>query len=403
MKILLLCHRFPYPPDGGAKIRPFHMIRHLQKSHEVTVASLVRNDEEERAAPGLAESCERFHFERIGKWGARLRMVANLFTRTPSSMGYFHSPALHRWVRAELERTPYDLIITHCSSMAPYVEHVTGIKKILDFTDMDSQKWLTYVAVQPWPLSWGYRIEGRKLERVETELAKKFDLSTTATAAETEILDGYGTGAATGWFPNGVDAEYFAPGDESYDPDRIVFLGRMDYYPNRECMVRFADEVMPLLRERRPGVKLSIVGANPPKDVCALGKHQGITVTGSVPDVRPHLLRGAVSVAPLSIARGTQNKIIEALAAGVPVVCSRVAARGTDAVPGGHLLTADTPDEICGAILRLLNDPAERERFSRAGRARMLSHHSWTHAMARLDELVALCLGDTSHAEPQRR
>ncbi len=126
MKILLLCHRFPYPPDGGAKIRPFHMIRHLQKSHDVTVASLVRNDEEERAAPELAEFCERFHFERIGKWGARLRMVGNLFTRTPSSMGYFHSPALHRWVRAELERTPYACpkrwprtSLRHTSSAAP--------------------------------------------------------------------------------------------------------------------------------------------------------------------------------------------------------------------------------------------------------------------------------------------
>ena len=392
MKILLLCHRFPYPPDGGAKIRPFHMIRHLQKSHQVTVASLVRDDEEERAASGLAEYCERYHFERIGKWAARFRMVFNLLTRTPSSMGFFHSPALHKWVRAELARENYDLIITHCSSMAPYVEHVTDVKKILDFTDMDSQKWLTYVPVQPWPMSWGYKIEGTKLARAEAELARKFDLSTTATAAETETLDGFGTGAASGWFPNGVDSEYFSPSGEDYDPDLVVFLGRMDYYPNRECMLRFADDVMPKLQQRRPGTKLRIVGANPPADVRALGDRKGIEVTGSVPDVRPHLLAGALSVAPLTIARGTQNKILEALAAGVPVVSSRLAARGTDAVPGEHLLTADTPDEYCDAILRLLDDPAEREKFSVAGRKRMLSHHSWDAAMERLDQLIQKCL-----------
>lgn len=403
MRILLLCHRFPYPPHGGATIRPFHMIRHLQKSHQVTVASLVRDAKEEQGAAGLAEFCERYHFERIGKWAARFRMVFNLLTKTPSSMGYFHSPALRRWVRDELEATPYDLILCHCSSMAPYVEDVSGIRKILDFTDMDSQKWLTYVPVQPWPKSWGYSLEGRKLERAEAAQARKFDLCTTATAAETETLDGYGTGAFSGWFPNGVDAEYFSPKEGPYDPDLVVFLGRMDYYPNRECMLRFAHEVMPLLRAKRPGAKLRIVGANPPKDVVALGNLAGVTVTGSVPDVRPHLLDGAVSVAPLSIARGTQNKIMEALAAGVPVVSSRLAARGTDAVVGEHLLAADTPEEYCAAVLRLLDDPAERARMSEAGRARMLSNHSWQSAMERLDALIAECMARPVQARAASR
>lgn len=401
MRILFLCHRFPYPPDGGAKIRPFHMIRHLNARHEVVVGSLVRNEQEEREASGLQEHCARYFFARAGKLSSAARMVLRLPTRVPSSMGYFYSPALARWVRDELagpER--YDLILVHCSSMAQYVEHVDGIPKILDFTDMDSQKWLTYVPVQRFPLSLGYRIEGSKLERAEAELARKFDLCTVATAAEQATLDGYGTGAASGWFPNGVDSTYFQPAEEPYDPDLVAFLGRMDYYPNRDCMLRFCREVLPLLKEARPSVKLSIVGANPPADVRDLAGIEGVEVTGSVPDVRPYLGRAALSVAPLTIARGTQNKILEALAAGVPVVSSRLAAAGVDAVPGEHLLVADTPEEYRDAILGLLADPERRERMALAGRRRMLENHSWDRAMERMDELIASLVGREAACRP---
>jgi len=388
VKILFLCHRFPFPPDGGAKIRPYHMIRHLHQEHEVVVGSLVRSDEEEQEAGGLAEHCTRHFHARVGRFGPLARMLLRVPTRVPSSMGYFHAPALRRFVRAELAQHEYDLILVHCSSMAQYVTHVRDIPKLLDFTDMDSQKWLTFGETKSFPLSWGYALEGRKLARAEAELAKQFDLSTVATAAEQETLDGFGTGAATGWFPNGVDASYFTPGEELYDTDEIVFLGRMDYYPNAECMVRFCDRVLPLVQERRPTAKLTIVGANPLPEVAALAERAGVSVTGSVPDVRPYLHKAAVTVAPLTIARGTQNKILESLVARVPVVCTSLAAAGVDAVPGTHLLAVDTPAEQADAILLLLDDPAERERFADAGRKRMLSHHDWEASMRRLDKLI---------------
>ena len=388
MKVLFLCHRFPFPPNGGAKIRPYHMIRHLHRDHEVVVGSIVRDDKEAREAAGLGEHCSRYFHARIGKLGALARMVLRLPTSTPSSMGYFHAPALRRWVRRELARHQYDLIVVHCSSMAPYVAHVTDVPKLLDFTDMDSQKWLEYATAKPFPMSWGYALEGRKLARAEAEYARAFDLSTVATAAEQATLDGYGTGARTAWFPNGVAADYFTPSEELYDTDEIVFLGRMNYYPNAECMVRFCDDVLPLVRTRHPTAKLTIVGADPLPEVRALEERDGVTVTGSVPDVRPYLHRAAVTVAPLTIARGTQNKILESLVARVPVVCTELAAAGVDCVPGEHLLTADTPAEMTDAIVSLLDDPQQRERFAAAGRARMLSHHDWAAAMQRFDALI---------------
>jgi hypothetical protein len=168
----------------------------------------------------------------------------------------------------------------------------------------------------------------------------------------------------------------------------------MDYYPNQQCMFDFCAEVLPRVRARRPSVKLHIVGADPSPAVRRLGDLAGVTVTGSVPDVRPHVTRAALTVAPLRIARGTQNKILEAMAMGVPVVCSGVAADGVDAVPGEHLLASSSPAECADAVLRVLDDSQLRARLARAGRERVLSHHAWPSSMRRLDAVIERCLGN---------
>jgi sugar transferase (PEP-CTERM/EpsH1 system associated) len=291
--------------------------------------------------------------------------------------------------------------------VARYVEHAAGIPKILDFGDMDSQKWLAYSTYRKFPLSLGFWLEGAKLEREEKRLATVFDLCTVTTKAEWETLEDFGTGVPTGWFPNGVDTEYFAPTDEPYDAHTMCFIGRMDYYPNEECMVKFCQRTLPLIRALRPEMKLLIVGADPSPAVRRLGDIEGVTVTGSVPDVRPFVLRSALTVSPLNIARGVQNKILESMALGVPVVTSPAAARGVDASDQEHFLVAGTPEDTAAAVLRVAGDAEERERLSRAGRARMLSHHSWRGSMARFDGLMARCVddatGDRARAEVRAR
>ena len=392
MKVLYLCHRFPYPPKRGGKIRPFNMIRHLSaQGHEVTVCSLSRSDAETAEAEGIAAHCHDFHIGQVSEPVQMLRMVLRLPLPTPSSMGYFYSAELAAKVRDLLATQAFDLIFVHCSSVAQYVEHVSHIPKILDFGDMDSQKWLEYAQRKPFPLSLGYRLEGNKMLWAEKRLARRFDLCTATTRAEWETLQGYGTGAATDWFPNGVDASFFDPAGAGYDADTISFIGRMDYYPNQECMSRFCAEVWPLLKAQRPAMKLLIVGADPSAEMRRLGDLPGVTVTGSVPDVRPYIRSSALMVAPLSIARGTQNKILEAMAMGVPVVTSSVAAGGVDAVAESHLLVADNAAEITRAILRIAENPDERRRLAVAGRQRVLSHHAWPRSMQRLDGIIQRC------------
>ena len=394
MKILYVCHRFPFPPKRGGKIRPFNMIRHFAQNHEVTVCSLVRSDEEAAEGEGIATHCAHFEMGRVSNAVQNVRMVARLPTLEPSSMGYFYSPDLARRIKALVQAQKFDLIFVHCSSVAQYVENINGIPKILDFGDMDSQKWLEYVRFKPFPLNLGYWLEGTKMERAERRLATRFDLCTATTRAEWASLEGYGTGVPTDWFPNGVDADFFQPDGATYDPDTISFIGRMDYYPNQECMFDFCDRVWPLLKARRPQLKLVIVGADPIPAVRKLEERDGIAVTGSVPDVRPHVLRSALMVAPLNIARGTQNKILEAMAMGVPVVTSEVAAGGVDAESENHFLVANTPEAYANAILRIVENPAERERLAIAGRQRMLSHHAWPRSMERLDAIVERCVTD---------
>lgn len=392
MNILYVCHRFPFPPKRGGKIRPFNMIKHLSARHRVTVASLARSPQEAEEGRGIAPHCAGFEMGEVRNPVQMARMVARLPTPAPSSMGFFYSPQLAKRIRRLLQTERFDLIFVHCSSVAQYVSHVQGVPKILDFGDMDSQKWLEYAQYKPFPLSAGYWLEGTKLVREEKRLARLFDLCTATTRAEWETLESYGTGVASDWFPNGVDSEYFAPDGEGYDLDTICFVGRMDYYPNQECMFDFCANTLPLIRARRPGVKLLIVGADPAPAVKKLGELPGVTVTGSVPDVRPYLRRSALMVAPLNIARGTQNKILEAMAQGVPVVTSKVAAGGVDALAEAHFLVASTAQEHAEAVLSILENPAERRRLSAAGRERMLSHHAWEQSMRRLDGIIERCL-----------
>jgi glycosyltransferase involved in cell wall biosynthesis len=167
----------------------------------------------------------------------------------------------------------------------------------------------------------------------------------------------------------------------------------MDYFPNQQAMATFCHEVMPIVRRHRPSIRLQIVGADPSPSVRRLGRQDGVTVTGSVPDVRPYIRRSALTVAPLSIARGTQNKILESMAMGVPVIASHTASGGIDAIPGEHLLSAQTAEEFAAAIVELVCNPRARAELSAAGRARVLEYHDWGRSMERLDGLLAGLLG----------
>lgn len=394
MKILFVCHRFPFPPKRGGKIRPFNIINHLSNAgHQVTVCSLARDQAEADEGAGLSAHCAEQFVSVTGKVLPLIRMVLRLPTLVPSSMGYFYTRELRAKIDELLETQSFDLIFVHCSSVAQFVSHVTSVPKWLDFGDMDSQKWQIYSGFKPFPLSWGYWYEGVKLEREEKRLARRFELSTCTTKMELDTLNSFQAAPQTDWFPNGVDADYFKPLGKTAEPNAIGFVGRMDYYPNQLAMFDFCKDVLPLLQAKITDLKLYIIGAEPSTKVRELGELPGVVVTGSVDDIRPYVQNCQLTVAPLEIARGTQNKILESMAQEVPVVCSSQAAGGVDAVPGEHILIADTPDQYAEHIVGLLNSPESLRALATRSRARVVSHHDWNNSMQRLDGILHKLVG----------
>ena len=390
MKILFVCHRLPYPPNRGGKIRPFNMIRHLSRQHSVTVASLAHTEQEAADAAKLKDYCEEVIAEIVPDSVRWLQAVKALLTSTPSSVAYFWSDRLGRRITDKLHSTKFDLIFVHCAFVAQYVfDWQQGIR-VLDFGDLDSAKWAEYARTRAFPLSIGYAIEARKLRRYETMMARRFQRCTVTTRGEMEEYQKLGADIPCTLMPNGVDTTFFRPIDKAENKHSvIVFLGRMDYFPNIDAVRFFVRRIFPIIRRERPDTQFRIIGSNPTGGVRELAKVEGVSVTGYVPDVRPYLADATVSVAPLRIARGTQNKILESMAMGLPVVTTKQAAKGIEAVPGKHLLVADDAENFAWRVLDILEAKNLHSELTKAGRQQVEAAHVWPTSMKILDKVLA--------------
>jgi len=389
MRILFICHRFPFPPNRGGKIRPFHMIQHLAKRHSVVVASLAHSQEELREGRPLSDYCEEVIAEILPNRTRWLQAVAALPSSTPSSLAYFWCRRLSERIRDAANRRAFDLILVHCAFAAQYARGLSASLRILDYGDVDSRKWLDYAQAVSFPKSLGYGLESRKLHRYEAELAREFDICTATTKGELEEVRKLNPHVPSAVIPNGVDLSYFHPRGKNPEGSAVlVFLGRMDYFPNVDAVLRFSESIFPIIRRSVPQAEFRIVGSNPSRAVRNLARLPGISVTGHVTDVRPHLMDASVAVVPLRIARGTQNKILQFLAMGVPVVTTPEAAKGVAAEPGRDFLVADGDENFAEQVVALLRDPMLRETLSEAGRQPLATAHSWPHSMRILDSLI---------------
>lgn len=389
MRILFVCHRLPFPPNRGGKIRPFHMIEHLGRKHALTVASLAHTKEELLEGEPLKDHCEQVVAEVLPNKTRWMQAGRALLSSTPSSVAYFWSKRLFDRIRESWRLGRFDAIFVHCAFVAQYVRDLQCGLRILDYGDVDSGKWLAYSQFKAFPLSLGYRLEAKKLRRYEARMALEFDFCTATTQGEVEEVRRLNPNIPSTVIPNGVDLSYFRARPENpQDSAVLVFLGRMDYYPNIDGALHFVTEIFPLIRQSVPHARFRIVGSNPSQAIRQLAKLPGIEVTGHVADVRPYLMDAAVAVAPLRIARGTQNKILQFLAMGVPVVTTREAAKGVDAKLSGALLVADGCDTFAQQVLRLLRDSNLREALSAAGRQILATVHSWPDSMKTLDNLL---------------
>jgi polysaccharide biosynthesis protein PslH len=392
-RILYLVHRLPYPPDKGDKVRSYHLLRHLAARHEVLLGTFVDDARDEQHVPTLDRWCKAVKAVRLHPRRARLSSLMGLVRREPLTLAYYHDRDLKAWVDGLVARHEIDAIVVFSSSMAQYARGLE-VPVVVDFVDVDSAKWDTYATMHAWPMSWLYRREGRTLLAYEREVAARSAYSLFVTDKEVELFTRLAPEceATVRAVCNGVDAEYFAPDVGRASPfdageTPIVFTGAMDYWPNVDGAMWFAREALPAIRARWPRARLSIVGRDPTPAVQALAG-DAVRVTGTVPDVRPWLQHAAVVVAPLRLARGVQNKVLEAMAMQRAVVAASSCVQALDADEGTHLVGATDATDYAREILALLASPQRAEQLGREARACVTDRYSWEARLAAVDQCL---------------
>ena len=394
--ILYLVHRLPYPPNKGDKVRSYHLLRHLLQSHRVFLGTFIDDPEDEQHLPALRAMCPDLHVETLTPHVAKLRSLSALAHGEPLTMAYYRRASLHDWVRSVATQHTLQASVVFSSAMAPYAQALApNVPMLVDFVDVDSAKWTQYADNRAWPLSWLYRREGRTLLSYERVVAAQARQSFFVTANEVDLFLSLAPECApvVQVMSNGVNADFFALHPSRANPypadvQAVVFTGAMDYWPNIDGVTWFASAVLPRLVARWPRVHFYVVGRNPPAQLRALASNV-VTVTGTVPDVRPYLQHAAAVVAPLRVARGIQNKILEAMAIEQPVVTVSGCADAIGAGAAQGVLRADTPEAFELALACLLDVPGQSAAMGAAARQHVLEHFSWGAHMQRIDASLA--------------
>jgi len=395
-ELLFLAHRIPYPPDKGDKIRSFHLLQHLAREYKVHLGAFIDDAQDWSHVEHLKNMCGETCFVALHATRAKLRSLAALATGEPLTLRYYRSARLSRWVGDLLGSRRIERMLVFSSAMAQYLEGASadGMRRVLDFVDLDSDKWRQYSKHSLGPMRWLYRREAETLFECERRYAAAFDGSLFVSEAEARLFTAQApeTAARVSVVENGVDTEYFSPqrvypSPYAVDEAVLAFTGAMDYWANVDAVAWFAREVFPRVRSEFPLACFYIVGARPARAVRDLAQLPGVRVTGTVPDTRPYLAHARAAVAPLRIARGVQNKVLEAMAMARPVVASPQAAAGIR--PCAELLkwTTDAPEVAARMLLKLLREPAPAA-LGEALRAHVCRHYSWRENLARVEAIL---------------
>ncbi len=386
----------PYPPDKGDKIRSWNMLCYLAERYRVHLGCFVDDAADWRHVDRLEALCGQCHFAPLNGFKAKLRSLAGLFRGEALSLPYYRDAGLARWVRALGEDNELQGVFVFSSAMAQYASELPleGIRRIVDFVDVDSRKWRQFAETQSRPLRWIYEREARRLLDHDRAVAGAFDAGLFVSRAEAEIFRKLApeTAHKIRHIDNGVDTDYFSP-DRVYENPyedatiNVVFTGTMDYWPNVQAVIWFADHVWPRVHSAVPLARFVIVGAKPVPAVSSLARRPGIVVTGRVPDVRPYLAHGVVAVVPSRISPGVQNKVLEAMAMAKPVIATAQALEGLDVEVGREVLVAADGDGFREALVRLLT-AGEPSDLGGKARARVRASYDWATSLDALSALL---------------
>jgi polysaccharide biosynthesis protein PslH len=413
MKILFLAHRTPYPPDKGDKVRSFNLLSHLAKRHELSLVYWVDDSRDLDHASYLRSLCKGLVIPvRLKRGLAMARALWALLTGRSFTEGYYGSVSFQHAVERTLSNGVFDAVFVFSSAVASYAKNIDSKIKIIDFVDVDSDKWGQLAKVSPFPLSMLYRLEQKRLLDFDVEISRWASSSLFVSAAEAALFRQQGGKGAIEFLANGTDLElrrlpvgqmpFHTAGREGVrqpDGPRLIFVGTMDYYPNIDAVQYFAKEIFPLIRQQFPRAIFQIVGRSPTKAVRRLNHIDGVQVLGEVSEVRSYLLQADVSVAPMRIARGVQNKVLEAMAMGIPVVASPAAIQGIEVTDGEDVLTGASPEEFALKVTMLLTDAELRKAITKRAWNTMKQLYNWELIGTKLEALLNAA---PSHEAPRQ-
>ena len=395
--LLLLIHRIPYPPNKGDKIRSYRLLQHLAQHYRVHLATFVDDEDDWQHVARVEALCASSYFARLNPRMARVRSLGALLGNRALSFDYYRDAALGAWVDTAVRTHHIGRVVVFSSPMAQYAEALVQARRVIDFCDVDSDKWRQYADKKSWPMSALYAHEARQLLRYERKVAASFDASLLVSEPEAQLLRRLAPESAQriGFVNNGVDTAYFTPhgiDGKPYDnpysagDQALVFCGAMDYWPNVDAVSWFARELFPAIRARHPQARFIIVGARPSAEVQQLASLPGVMVTGTVPDVRPFVAWASVCVAPLRIARGIQNKVLEAMSMARTVVVTPQALEGITAQAGRDLLLGEdgAAFQACVDAALTAPDPA----MGQAARALVETLYGWSANLAPVVSLL---------------
>ena len=397
--LLLLVQRIPYPPNKGEKIRHFQILKHLAKDYRIHLGCLIDDPNDWQNVDTVKSFCADTYFARLDRRLDALSHLGAIATGTALSVALYQHRGLRRWAIQVLNTVRPDIVFICSSNMAPYVLNHPhrGRKRIVDLVDVDSEKWHAYAEQASGPMRWLYRRETKLVRALERKVAHEADYSTFVSDAEAAMFRGLVPDRAETivGISNGVDCAYFDPSGDYPAPYDIamtnfVFTGTMDYMPNVDAVSWFANDILPIARRSLPQAQFHIVGSNPTLAVQNLASIGGVHVTGRVPDVRPYLAHATAAVAPMRIARGIQNKVLEAMAMAKPAIVTADALEGIDATPANELLLADDAAAFAQAACRLATAPEEGRKIGAAARRRVVEDFSWDGRLRGFDRLLAI-------------
>lgn len=391
-KLLYLVHRLPYPPNKGDKISSNNMLNYFSGRWRVHLGTFIDDPEDWQYADLVREKCEDSCIVDLPKAKRLTGSLYGLMTGQALSLSYYGNAELQEWVRASIERECPDAVLVFSGVMGRFVQGLVPahVPVVFDAEDVDSEKWRSYSQSKRWPTSWLYKREANKLLAYEREMAASTDVSIFVSAEEAALFKQLAPESAdkTHYRTQGVDSVYFDPKVPFENPYQsgqkvLVFAGAMDYRPNVEAVKWFCQYVLGSVREREPDFLFCIVGMKPADEVKQLGKLPGVRVTGGVPDVRPYLSHALAACLPLRLARGIQNKALEAMSMTLPVLATQDALLGIIDYPGVLCVVANDADAMTAAALDILARPRQTNS---AGRACVLEHYNWDTNLRRMEE-----------------